>query len=322
MRFVYIMDPMERLNYEKDTTVAFIKAGQDRGHESLHTRFSDLYVQDGDVHATVRPVKITKTAPFYTYGDPVDVRLADVSGVLIRKDPPFDSAYLYGTLMLERVRDRTILMNDPRGLRDANEKLYALHFARHMPKTFVGASAKKIFEFTDSVGTAVIKPLYGAGGMGVLMLARADRNARSIVDILTEEGTRSVMVQEYLPAVTSGDRRVLLLDGQVLGAINRVPRADDIRSNIHVGGTVMPHTLDEAEQKIVADITPRLKKDGLHFVGLDIIGGKLTEVNVTSPTGIQELSAHLQRDVAVHVIQWLERRADEYRPALRSIPGT
>ena len=322
MRFVYIMDPMERLNYEKDTTVAFIKAAQARGHEALHTRFSDLFVQDGDVHATVRTVTITKAAPFFTYGEPIDIRLADVAGALIRKDPPFDTAYLYGTLMLERVRDRTILMNDPRGLRDANEKLYALHFARHMPRTFVGSSAKKIFEFTDSVGTAVIKPLHGAGGMGVLMLARADRNARSIVDILTEEGTRSVMVQEYLPAVTSGDRRVLLLDGEVLGAINRVPRADDIRSNIHVGGTVVPHTLDDVEQKIVADVMPRLKKDGLHFVGLDIIGGKLTEVNVTSPTGIQELSAHLQRDVAVHVIQWLERRAEEYRPALRSIPGT
>jgi glutathione synthase len=133
MRFVYIMDPMERLNYEKDTTVAFIKAAQDRGHESLHTRFTDMFVQDGDVHATVRPVKITNTAPFYTYGEPIDVRLADVAAVVIRKDPPFDAAYLYGTLMLERVRDRTVLMNDPRGLRDANEKLYAGHGARPRP---------------------------------------------------------------------------------------------------------------------------------------------------------------------------------------------
>ena len=321
MRFVYIMDPMERLNYEKDTTVAFIRAAQDRGHESLHTRFNDLFVQDGDVFATVRPVTVTKTAPFFTYGEATDVRLADVAGVLIRKDPPFDSAYLYGTLMLERVRDRTVIMNDPRGLRDANEKLYALHFHRHMPKTYVGSSATKIFAFVDSVGTAVIKPLYGAGGMGVLLLARADKNARSIVDVLTEEQTRSVMVQEFIPAVTEGDRRVLVLDGEVLGAINRVPRKDDIRSNIHVGGTVVPHTLDEHEKKIVADVAPRLRNDGLHFVGLDIIGGKLTEVNVTSPTGIQELSAHMQKDVAASVIEWLERRAEEYRPALRSIPG-
>jgi glutathione synthase len=320
MRFVYIMDPMERLVYDKDTTFAFIAAAQSRGHEALHTRFSDLYVRDGDVFANTRSVTVSKSAPFFTYGEARDIHLADAQAVLIRKDPPFDSAYLYGTLILERLRDRTVIMNDPRGLRDANEKLYALHFARHMPKTFVGTRQEKIFEFVDSVGTAVIKPLYGAGGMGVLLLSRADKNARSIVDILTEEGTKSVMVQEFIPDVTKGDRRVLVLDGEVLGAINRVPRADDIRSNIHVGGTVVPHELDEHEKRIVADIAPRLKKDGLFFVGLDIIGGKLTEVNVTSPTGIQELSAHMARDMAVHVIEWLEKHAEEYQPQMRSIP--
>jgi glutathione synthase len=312
---------MDRLVYDKDTTFAFITAAQARGHEALHTSFSDVFVEEGEPFATVRPVKVSKSAPHFTYGDARDIRLADVQAVLIRKDPPFDSAYLYGTLMLERLRDRTVLMNDPRGLREANEKLYALHFSRHMPKTYVGNSAKKIFEFTDKVGKAVIKPLHGAGGAGVLALERKDKNARSIVDILTDEGRRSVMVQEYLPAVTDGDRRIILLDGEVLGAINRVPREDDIRSNIHVGGRVVPHTLSETELKIVQDVAPRLKRDGLIFVGLDVIGGKLTEVNVTSPTGIQELSSHGGKDMATPVIEWIERHAEEYRPMLRSIPA-
>ena len=251
------------------------------------------------------------------------MRLADVEAVFIRKDPPFDQAYLYATLLLERARGRTVIMNDPRGLRDANEKLYALNFHEHMPKTLVASDRDRIFEFVREVGgQAVIKPLDGAGGSGVMMLREGDHNNRSIVDVLTGEGARLAMVQEYLPAVRQGDKRVILLDGEPLGAINRVPRADDIRSNIHVGGSVLPTELTERERAIVTDIAPRLRADGLIFVGLDMIGERLTEVNVTSPTGIQELSRHKGRDVAVDVIAWAEQKATELSPALRSIPPT
>jgi glutathione synthase len=323
MRFVYVMDPMDRVLPDKDTTFAFQRAAQRRGHESLHCEVRDLFVKDGDVFARVRHLTVSDAPPHAVFGPPEQVRLADVDAVFIRKDPPFDTPYLYATLMLERVRGRTVIMNDPRGLRDANEKLYALHFAKHMPRTLVSSSEEQIFAFVKEVGgRGVIKPLDLAGGSGVMMLSPTDKNARAIVQLITAEGTRLTMVQEFLPAVEQGDKRVLLLDGEVLGAINRIPRADDFRSNIHVGGSVEPYQLTNAERAMIADVTPRPKQDGLVFVGLDVIGGKLTEVNVTSPTGIQQLSEHEGRDIADDVIAWVERKADDNRPSLKSIPAT
>lgn len=322
MRFVYVMDPMDRVLPDKDTTFAFQRAAQSRGHVALHCEPKDLYVAGGDVHARVREVTVSDRAPYFELGPHEDARLADVQAVFIRKDPPFDGDYLYATLLLERARGRTLIVNDPRGLRDANEKLYLVHFARHTPRILVAADRQRIYDFVDEVGgAAVIKPLFGAGGAGVMRLSRGDLNLRSIVDTLTSEGQKLIMVQEYLPAVTSGDKRILLLDGEPLGAINRIARADDLRSNIHVGGRVEPCEITPEERAIISDITPKLLADGLFFVGLDVIGGKLTEVNVTSPTGIQELSRHRGHDVADKVIAWAERRASDFRPALRSIPG-
>ncbi|MDP9152476.1 MAG: glutathione synthase [Myxococcota bacterium] len=308
MRFVYVMDPMSRISPDKDTTFAFQRAAQRRGHEALHCEPRDVYIDDGDVWARARPTTVSDAAPHFAQGEPEDVRLADVACVLIRKDPPFDSEYLYVTLLLEKLRGRTLVVNDPRGLRDANEKLYTLHFARHMPRTLVTSDRQRIHRFVAALGVGVVKPLDGAGGSGVMVVDKGDRNARSIVDYITAEGTRHAMVQEFLPAVRAGDKRVLLLDGQVLGAINRIARDDDVRSNIHAGGRVEPTDVTPEERAIVADIAPRLKADGLVFVGLDFIGGKLTEVNVTSPTGIQELSRHRARDMAEPVIAWIEAR--------------
>jgi glutathione synthase len=272
-------------------------------------------VKDGDVFARVRSLTVSDTPPHATFGAYESVRLADVEAVFIRKDPPFDNMYLMTTLLLERVRGRTVLVNDPRGLREANEKLYAMHFAKWMPRTIVSAQEDEIHAFAKEVGTAVIKPLDLAGGSGVLMLKSGDKNARSIVQLITDEGRRFAMVQEFLPAVEKGDKRVILLEGKILGAINRVPRSDDLRSNIHVGGSVEPYEVTDAERAIVADIAPRLAADGLVFVGLDVIGGRLTEVNVTSPTGIQQLSQHQGRDVAADVIAWAEQAASSRRTA-------
>jgi glutathione synthase len=230
--------------------------------------------------------------------------------------------YLMTTLLLERVRGRTLILNDPRGLREANEKLYTLNFARWMPRTIVTSNEDDVYAFVKEIGgTGVIKPLDLAGGSGVMMVRSDDKNARAIVQLLSDEGRRFVMVQEYLPDVVNGDKRILLLDGKILGAINRVPRSDDLRSNIHVGGSVEPYEITDAERAIAADIAPRLKADGLVFVGLDVIGGKLTEVNVTSPTGIQQMSRHHGRDLAVDVIQWVERAVEEFRPNMKSIPA-
>ncbi len=321
MRFLFVMDPMDRILPDKDTTFAMLRASQGRGHGSLHCDPNDLFVKFGELYARVRPVTVSDTAPHFTLGDFEDVRVADVAAVFMRKDPPFDSAYLYSTLMLERVRGRTVLVNDPRGLRDANEKLYTLHFSEHAPKTLVASHPDRIFAFIDEVGgRGVIKPLHGAGGAGVMILAKDDKNARSIVELLTEEGKRHVMVQEFLPSVVKGDKRVLLMDGKLLGAINRVPRSDEFRSNIHVGGSVEPCELTKNERAIVDSIAPRLRADGLYFVGLDMIGERLTEVNVTSPTGIQQLSRHVGREVSDDVIEWVERRAGELSPHLPSIP--
>jgi glutathione synthase len=319
MRFVYVMDPMDKVLPDKDTTFAFQRAAQRMGHQALHCQPRDVYVQEGDVWARVRSLTVSDTPPHATFEAPFDVRLADVECVFIRKDPPFDAEYLYITLMLERVRGRTLVVNDPRGLRDANEKLYTLHFARHMPRTLVTTDRDRIHQFFKDVGVGVVKPLDGAGGSGVMVVEKGDRNARSIVDTITQEGTRHAMAQEYLPAVRKGDKRVLLLQGQVLGAINRIPREDDVRSNIHAGGRVEPCEVTAEERAVVADLVPRLAADGLVFVGLDFIGGKLTEVNVTSPTGIQELSRHAGRDVAEQVITWVERHAAPSRPPTGSL---
>lgn len=310
MRIVYLMDSLDRVLPDKDTTFALQRATQNRGHTSLFAELHDLYTDGGDVFVRARTIRVSDQAPHFDVGAPQDLRVADVDAVFIRKDPPFDSHYLYATLLLERAREHTLILNDPRGLRDANEKLYPLHFIRHMPRTMVATQQDRILAFMNDVGgKAVIKPLYGAGGAGVLMLTAGDPNNRSIIETVTREGRELAMVQEFLPAVRQGDKRVLLLDGEVLGGINRVPRSDDIRSNIHAGGSVHEIAVTAEERAIVADIAPRLRADGLIFVGLDFIGGRLTEVNVTSPTGIQQLSRHMGRDVSEDVIAWIEKRA-------------
>jgi glutathione synthase len=311
MRFVFVMDTLDRVNPDKDTTYAFLEAAQGRGHESLHCLPGDLSVLRGRAYARVRELRVSNDAPRITLGDTArEVSLNDdADAVFIRKDPPFDQAYLYATLVLEHARGGPVIVNDPRGLRDANEKLYAMNFPEWTPTTLVASDRDRIFRFVDEVGgDAVIKPLDGAGGSGVMMLRKGDKNARAIVDLLTAEGQRLAMVQEFLPSVTVGDKRVLLLDGEPLGAILRVPRGDDLRSNIHVGGSVVPTELTPKERELVLAVAPRLKRDGLIFVGLDVIGERLTEVNVTSPTGIQELGRFTGTKPAVKVIEWVERQ--------------
>jgi glutathione synthase len=313
MRFVFVMDPLDRVTHDKDTTFAFIEAAQARGHASYHCLGHHLYIEDGEVWAIVHPVEILPAAPWITLekkDGPTRIRLSDVDAVFIRKDPPFDRAYLYATLLLERARGKTLIVNDPRGLRDANEKLYALNFPEWTPRTMVSADRDLIHGFcADHGGVAMVKPLDGAGGMGVIQIKTGDKNARAIVDMLTNEGRRLTIVQEFLPSVTAGDKRVLLLDGEPLGAILRVPRGDDLRSNIHVGGSVVPTDLTPREQEMVRAVAPRLRADGLFFVGLDVIGERLTEVNVTSPTGIQELGRFTGTRPSDKVIAWAEAHA-------------
>ncbi|MGE0323272.1 MAG: glutathione synthase [Polyangiaceae bacterium] len=307
MRLLFVMDPAESMSHDKDTSFAFMRGAQALGHTCLHCLPRNIGHHGRELFADARPISVSETAPHVRLGAPETIQLADLDAVFIRKDPPFDVDYLHLTQQLDLVRDQTLVLNDPRGLQAANEKLFAFQFAHLMPKSLVTSDRQRILDFVSSVGgQGVIKPLDGAGGMGVLSLTSTDRNARAIVDVLTHEGKQLALVQEYQPAVREGDKRVLLLDGKPLGAILRVPREDDIRANIHVGGTVKPTDLSQAEQALVDEVGPTLSKLGLFFVGLDLIGGKLIEVNVTSPTGIQELARHLGRPVEQDVIRWVE----------------
>jgi glutathione synthase len=304
------MDPVEIMIPEQDTTFALLRSGQRRGHENFHAELPAIYLTRGEVRARARRVRTNETAPFSVLEEaPIDMAVEAFDAVLVRKDPPFDAHYLYVTLLLEHARGKTLIINDPRGLREANEKIYALQFPAFVPRTMVTANRELLLAFPAEVGgKAVIKPLDGAGGFGVLGLSVGDQNARAIVDLLTGEGRKPAMIQEYLPAVREGDKRILLLDGEPLGAILRVPRADDIRSNIHVGGAVEPTDVTPNEHTMIQAMAPRLKADGLVFVGLDVIGERLTEVNVTSPTGIQQLGRFTNSHPEDKVIAWIEAR--------------
>lgn len=307
MRFLFVMDPVEKMSPDKDTTFAFIRGAEARGHECLHCLPKDVLNLGRDVFAKARRVSVGDAPPHSSLGDEAVVELVSLDAVFVRKDPPFDAAYAHLTRQLDLVRMRVLVVNDPTAIRDANEKLYAFHFSELMPKSIVASDPKRLLDFVSEVGgKAVIKPLDGAGGTGVLALSHDDRNARSIVDILTKEGQELVLVQEYEPAVRVGDKRVLVLDGKALGAILRVPRADDLRANIHAGGRVQATTLTPGEERIVSIVGPRLREVGLCFVGLDLIGEKLIEVNVTSPTGIQELGRLTGTKPELDVIAWVE----------------
>jgi glutathione synthase len=307
MRFLFVMDPAEKMTPDKDTTFAFIRGAVARGHQALHCLSKDISNLGRDVFAAARSITVSDTPPHATLGKTALVELASLDAVFIRKDPPFDFAYGHLTRQLDLIRERVLVMNDPGGIRDANEKLYAFHFAELMPKSLVASEPKRLLDFVAEVGgKAVIKPLDGAGGTGVLALSLEDRNTRSIVDILTKEGQELVLVQEYEPAVRVGDKRVLVLDGRALGAILRVPRQDDLRANIHAGGRVDATSLTLGEERIVSVMGPKLREAGLYFVGLDLIGEKLIEVNVTSPTGIQELGRLTGTKPELDVIAWVE----------------
>jgi len=312
MRFLFVMDPAESMLPDKDTTFAFIRGATERGHEALHCLPGDLSISasaSSRVQANVRGIRVQGAAPHVTLDAPSVVDLSSLDAVFVRKDPPFDSAYLHLTQMLDLVKDQVLVLNDPAGLRAANEKLFALRFAHLMPRTLVTRERQALLDFTREVGgRAVLKPLDGAGGSGVVALTTGDKNARALTDILTHEGRELAMVQEYRPEIEHGDKRVLVLGGRLLGAILRVPRADDLRANIHVGGQVHATTLTADEARLVDEVGPALLAHGLYFVGLDLIGGKLIEVNVTSPTGIQELGRLTGSHPEAAVIEWVEAR--------------
>ena len=312
MNIVVVMDGPETVDPDSDTSFGLMLAAHEREHVVWHCTASDLEWVDGRPRARARRAFADEhaTVPL-TLGDTEDVDLTTADAVLIRTDPPFDVAYLHMTLLLDHLAGKTLVVNSPSGLRDANEKLYAHRFSDLVPPTIVTADADRIVAFARTHGTAVAKPIEGHGGRGVMALRSDDSNLPSIIDTLTSRGRTQVLVQRYLDVAATGDKRILLLDGEPLGAIQRFPTDDDFRANICVGGRVEACELDDDDRRIIDRLRPALRADGLHFVGIDVIDGHLSEVNVTSPTGIRQLGALTGTRPDIEVVRWLERTVIE-----------
>jgi glutathione synthase len=282
------MDPLEGINIAGDSTFAIMLAGQRRGHRLFHYLASDLNYRDGRVTARARPAEVRHQAgDHHRYGDWTTLDLAeDVDVVLMRQDPPFDLGYITATHLLERVQGETLVVNDPASVRNAPEKLFVLDYARFMPPTLVTRSLEETRVFQAEHGEIVVKPLYGNAGNAVFKVGRDGANLGSLVELFGHVWVEPFMVQAFLPQVAEGDKRIVLVDGKVTGAINRVPGKGEIRSNLAAGGTAHAADLTEREREICDALGPELARRGLLFVGIDVIAGFLTEINVTSPTGI------------------------------------
>jgi glutathione synthase len=309
-RFLFIIDPIDRILPDKDTTFVFMLESQRREHAVYHCGVGDLYVDRCQPRARCRRTVVVRDTPHYRLFEERIEALTWFDAIFMRKDPPVDLAYLSATQILSLVDPAsTLVLNNPRGLRDANEKLYTLHFPDIIPASLVTSDIPRLKTFLEELGgEMIVKPLDGCGGAGVFHLHRSDRNLNAILETSTANGTRLIMAQRYLPEIRGGDKRVILLDGAPIGAVLRVPREDEHRGNIHVGGTCVKAAVTDRDRAIAAVVTPHLRRDGLYFVGLDVIGDWLTELNVTSPTGIQEINALNAVCLETQVIDFVEYR--------------
>ncbi|WP_294123600.1 glutathione synthase [Sphingomonas sp.] len=282
------MDPLEKIGIAGDSTFALMLRAQERGHRQFHYLAQDLSYEDGRVRARARPVTVQRVqGNHFSAGDPVVLDLAsDVDVILMRQDPPFDIGYITATYLLERIASETLVVNDPRSVRDAPEKLFVLDFAEFMPPTMISRNLAEIREFHAQHGEIVVKPLHGKAGEGVFRIGRDGTNLTALTELFGSIWKEPFIAQAFLPSVTEGDKRIVLVDGEVAGAINRRPKQGEFRSNLAAGGTAEQTTLTDREHEICAAIGPELKRRGLLFVGIDVIGGMMTEINVTSPTGI------------------------------------
>lgn len=317
MKFAFIIDPLSKLNPSHDTSVALMEAAQALGHDVWITQAQKLTVVNNQAWANLEKVQLTPaelvegrwvvSERWYAIADTVSLPLEDMDAVFMRTDPPVTIPYLYATYILDYINPKkTQVINTPTGLRRANEKMYALQFKEVIPETIVSQDKLTIQKFVEKQGAAVLKPLGGKAGEGILFLEAGDRNFNSLVEISTKCGYEPVMVQTYLPAAKEGDKRIILLNGDPIGAVNRIPTGSEFRGNMAVGGRVAATEITAQEQKICALLKPQLQQDGLYFVGIDVIGGYLTEVNVTSPTGIREIDQLNGTCLGKDVIAWVE----------------
>lgn len=317
MKLAFIIDPITRLDPGHDTSVALMEAAQTLGHSVWVTQANFLSVVAGKAWAVLERVQLKNVqlvqgrwvveSPWFELSDRTCAPLESMDAVFMRTDPPVTVSYLYATYILDYIDPaKTLVVNDPQGIRAANEKMYALQFTDWIPETIVSSDKRSIREFVEAQGAAILKPLGNKAGEGILYLEPSDRNFNSMVELSTLQGSIPVMVQTYLPAAKEGDKRIILLDGKPIGALNRLSSGNEFRNNMAAGGTVAQINITEQEQQMCADIAKKLHQDGLYFVGIDVIGGYLTEVNVTSPTGIREIDRLEGTRLGEQVIQWME----------------
>jgi glutathione synthase len=314
VRLVVVMDPIEAIKPAKDSTLAILLAAQARGWELFYAEQKDLYLRDGVAWARLAPLKVFEDLrAWFTRGDAAVAKLGDYDAILMRKDPPFDMEYIYCTYILDRARDQgALVFNRPQGLRDMNEKAYTAWFPECCAPTLITRDMHDMSEFLREHGKAVCKPLDGMGGRSIFVLEQGDKNRNVVFETLTDYGRRYAIVQRYLPEiVTAGDCRVLLVDGDpVPFALQRIPLLDDNRGNLAAGARAESRPLNDRDRWLCSIIGPKLKAAGMIFVGLDVIGDYVTEINVTSPTGIRELNKKHGVDIGGMLITAISRNLD------------
>ncbi|QZP07120.1 glutathione synthase [Caenibius sp. WL] len=312
LRVAVQMDPLHSINIAGDSTFALMLSAQERGHELFHYDVEGLTLDENDrLHALVHPVRVQRVeGDHFAIGEPRRLDLGrDVDVVLMRQDPPFHMGYITATHLLERIEGETLVVNNPASVRNAPEKVFVLDYRRFMPPTLVTRSVDEVRRFMEKHGAVVVKPIHGNGGKAIFRIPEGGDNLSALFEVFNQTWPEPHMVQPFLPEVAEGDKRIVLVDGEVAGAINRIPGEGEFRSNLAVGGSAAATTLTEREQEICAALGPELKRRGLLFVGIDVIGGKwLTEINVTSPTGIVAIDRFNGTDTAGMIWDAIARR--------------
>lgn len=306
-----VMDPIATINIKKDTSFAMLLEAQRRGYELHYMEMNSLFLINGEARAHTRKLSVEQNYDsWYQFGDEQEIGLAELDVILMRKDPPFDTEYIYATYVLERAEEQgTLIVNKPQSLRDCNEKLYTAWFADLTPDTLVTRSLAQIKAFWQKHGDIILKPLDGMGGASIFRVKEGDPNLPVIVETLTGHGSRYCMAQNYLPAIKEGDKRVLVVDGEpVPYCLARIPQGGETRGNLAAGGRGEARPLSESDWAIARRVAPELKKKGLIFVGLDIIGDRLTEINVTSPTCVREIEAEFPVSITGMLMDAIEKR--------------
>ncbi|TVL39336.1 glutathione synthase [Shewanella algae] len=309
-----VMDPIKDINIKKDSSFAMLLAAQSRGYEIFYMEMQDLALLQGEAWAKMRPLKVQEDpTDWYQLGEATDTPLKELDVILMRKDPPFDTEYIYATYMLERAEEAGVLIvNKPQSLRDANEKLFTAWFSQFTPTTLVSRDPQRLRAFHAQHGDVILKPLDGMGGTSIFRVKQDDPNLGVIIETLTNYGQNYAMAQVFIPEITKGDKRILVIDGEpVPYCLARIPKKGETRGNLAAGGSGVAQPLSESDWAIARALGPELKKRGLIFVGLDVIGDKLTEINVTSPTCIKEIEAAFDVNITGMLMNAIEQRLQQ-----------